>query len=433
MSPALWNGYPLLQYDTGGYLARWYEGYLVPSRSTTFGIYLHLGETSRFWINVALQSLAAAWVILLTLRALGLLETRLDTWRYGALMAVLSVGTALPWLVSLLLTDIFAGLSVLTLYLLVCRDDRLSRLERIGLFLLTAFAAASHSATLAVLLGLCLVGWMARPWLSDLIPVAGLLRGSLALVAGGLLLLATNYALSGKVAWTPGGYGVAFGRMLQDGIVKRYLDAHCPDPRFQLCPYRDKFPATADEFLWGKSMFDTLGRFTGLGVEMRTIVIESLAAYPQMQAQKADAATAQQLTMVATGEGTHNLVWHTYGIFDQRLPWQAAEMRAAKQQKGQLDFHLINRLHVPVALTSMLVVVLMLAHGIWRRQIDQITLLAAVVTLSLLGNAAACGVLSGPHDRYGARIVWIATFVVGAALLRLWSGRADPRAVSKAA
>src|SRR5947208_7533945 len=34
LAPALWNGYPLLQYDTGGYLARWYEGYLVPSRST---------------------------------------------------------------------------------------------------------------------------------------------------------------------------------------------------------------------------------------------------------------------------------------------------------------------------------------------------------------------------------------------------------------
>ena len=32
--PALWNGFPLLFFDTGGYLARWYEGYLVPSRST---------------------------------------------------------------------------------------------------------------------------------------------------------------------------------------------------------------------------------------------------------------------------------------------------------------------------------------------------------------------------------------------------------------
>ena len=32
--PAIWNRFPLLQYDTGGYLARWFEGYLVPSRST---------------------------------------------------------------------------------------------------------------------------------------------------------------------------------------------------------------------------------------------------------------------------------------------------------------------------------------------------------------------------------------------------------------
>ena len=24
MAPALWNGFPLLQWDTGGYLARWY-------------------------------------------------------------------------------------------------------------------------------------------------------------------------------------------------------------------------------------------------------------------------------------------------------------------------------------------------------------------------------------------------------------------------
>ena len=33
IGPALWNGFPLLQYDTGGYLARWFEGYLVPSRN----------------------------------------------------------------------------------------------------------------------------------------------------------------------------------------------------------------------------------------------------------------------------------------------------------------------------------------------------------------------------------------------------------------
>jgi len=59
LAPAFWNGYPLLQSDTGGYLARWYEGYLVPSRSTVFGLYLHTGEGSSFWPNLAIQALVA--------------------------------------------------------------------------------------------------------------------------------------------------------------------------------------------------------------------------------------------------------------------------------------------------------------------------------------------------------------------------------------
>ncbi len=74
ISPALWNGYPLLQYDTGGYLARWYEGYLVPSRSTAYGIYLHLGETSHFWINLGVQALAVMWIVQATLRVVGIVR-----------------------------------------------------------------------------------------------------------------------------------------------------------------------------------------------------------------------------------------------------------------------------------------------------------------------------------------------------------------------
>src|SRR5437588_5120461 len=74
IAPALWNGYPLLQWDTGGYLARWYEGYLVPSRSTVFGLYLHLGEASDFWINLGAQALATLWILQLTLRVLNLAQ-----------------------------------------------------------------------------------------------------------------------------------------------------------------------------------------------------------------------------------------------------------------------------------------------------------------------------------------------------------------------
>ena len=324
LAPALWNGYPLLQYDTGGYLARWYEGYLVPSRSTVFGIYLHLGEDSRFWINLGIQALATLWILQLTLRVFGIMRPL----RLMAVSTVLILSTALPWLASMLLTDIFAGLSVLSLFILVLHGDKTSAIENCLLFAFTAFAAATHSATLAVLLGLCCAGWMARLWLDDRIAVSGLLQGSLTIVTAAAMLLSANFALSGQFAWTPGGYGVAFGRMMQDGIVARYLKDHCPEQRLKLCPYRNELPPTADDFLWGHSMFDKLGRFAGLNDEMEFIVRRSLAEHPLWQAEAALVATAQQLAEVATGEGTQKWIPHTTGIIERYLPAQVPPMRA---------------------------------------------------------------------------------------------------------
>jgi hypothetical protein len=78
-----------------------------------------------------------------------------------AVSAALILTTALPWLASMLLTDIFAGLSVLSLFILVLHTDKTSAIEKYLLFAFTAFAAATHSATLAVLLGLCCTGWIA--------------------------------------------------------------------------------------------------------------------------------------------------------------------------------------------------------------------------------------------------------------------------------
>lgn len=414
IAPALWNGYPLLQWDTGGYLARWYEGYLVPSRSTVFGIYLHYGESFGFWINLAIQSLATLWLLHLTLRVLGLMQNV----RFVAISLLLMLSTALPWLASMLLTDIFAGLSILSLFLLIVGGDRTSALEKIALFVVTAFAAATHSATLGVLLGLCVAGWMARPFLGSRLWIGGLAQASLAIVAGGLMLVSANHALSGKWAWTPGGTGVAFGRMMQDGIVTRFLNDHCPRENFKLCPYRNELPATADEFLWGHSMFNALGRFDGMNDEMGTIVVRSLADYPAWQAGAALRAMGQQLLHVATGEGASVWIPHTYGIIDRYIPAQVAPMRAARQQNWGLDFRAINWLHVPVALASMLALAALLAHALAKRRLDDLTLLAATVTLALLGNAFICAAISGPHDRYGARMVWVATFVVLMALFR---------------
>lgn len=423
VAPAIWNGYPLLQYDTGGYLARWYEGYLVPSRSTVYGLYLHFGEYSYFWLNLAFQSVVTLWVLHLTLRVLGLARPL----RLARIALILILTTALPWLASMLITDIFAGLAVLTLFLLAAHGGRLSRTEKIALFAFTAFAAATHSATFGVLFGLCVAGWLLLPWLRPRLTMRGLTQGSVAVAVSAVLLIAANYALSGQLAWTPGGPGVTFGRMMQDGIVARYLNDHCDTIKLKLCPYRNQLPATADEFLWANdSIFNKLGRFEGMDDEMGFIAAKSLTAYPLWQIEAALMATATQLHMVGTGEGTNGWIPHTYGIIERYLPSQTATMRAAHQQHWDINFTPINWVHVPVALLSMLLLIALLGRALWRRRLDDVDLLAATVALALLGNAFLCGVISGPHDRYGARMAWIAVLVLLITVELFRSKRAHP-------
>jgi len=249
-------------------------------------------------------------------------------------------------------------------------------------------------------------------------PAGALLAGGGAIATGAAMLLAGNLALSGQLAWTPGGFGITFGRMLQDGIVKRYLDDHCPTARLTLCPYRNELPATADDFLWSNGAFNELGRFRGLGEEMRFIVLHSLQEYPLQQIEAALAASSRQLRLVATGHGTHDQIWHTYGIIERYIPGEVPAMHSARQQRGELDFDLINRVHVPIALGSMILALVLLARATISGRFDETGRLAATVTVAILANAFVCGALSGPHDRYGARIAWIATFTAAIAILR---------------
>lgn len=428
--PAIWNRFPLLQYDTGGYLVRWFEGYLVPSRSTVFGLFLNAFAYADFWPAVIVQAALTVWVLSLMLRAHGF-----DNIGFGGrpfvllgVTAALSGLTTLPWLTSILLTDIFASLAVLAVHLLVFADGTLRRFERIALIALIAFAVATHSATFAVVVAL-LAGAALAWWYVRIGSASGIARGMAAVALGAAMLLGANYAVAGKLAWTPGGLALSFGRMLQDGIVNRYLADHCPERRMKLCAHRHELPTDADVFFWsGKgSVFNNLGRFAGLGDEMSTIVTGSLRAYPVWQVELALAATAHQLTRIASGEGVVNTTWHTYWAIEKFAPAAAAGMHAARQQRGEIGFAAINRIHQPVAFAAMLLLLATVLLGMRREPFADLGILAGTATAALLANAFVCGVLSNPHDRYGARLVWIAPLVVTLLLCRLYARRGLPQ------
>jgi hypothetical protein len=182
-------------------------------------------------------------------------------------------------------------------------------------------------------------------------------------------------------------------------------------------------------WFWGSKLFDSLGRFAGLGKEMEKIAVESLIQYPVLQLKTAAIAMAKQLVAVHTGEGVVHWVWHTYFIVHDFTPQHEKNMWAARQQRGQISFTAINALQYPLALLSMALLPVFLLLARYNRIPPDIAELAAFVSVTLLANAFVCGVLSNPHDRYGARVVWLATVVVALAAVRAYQHNAAIRGI----
>lgn len=426
--PALWNGFALVFFDSGGYVLRVLELTLAPGRSIFYGLFLwatSLGWLS-FWGPVLAQSWATLWVLQLTLRCHGFDAgpPAVALWSLG-----LGLTTGICWYTSQLMPDALVPLVVLALWLLGFCSYKLGGGERAGLAGLALLGILAHMSSLALALGLVAVTLGAGWWLQRCgWSLAVRAWAPAAVVAASLVLMPLlHLALVGKAVYTPGGPVFLFGRLVQDSIAQRWLAEHCPVPGIRLCGLQDRLPATADDFLWsGTSPFQDLGGWSGAAdAELGALVQACVRAYPGMVAWTSLKASLAQMVKVATGDGLDEFQAAARGVFSTLLPRTATAFNAARQQHNQITqplFDTLNRVHQPMAYLSILG---LLAVIVWGARTDNhdLAAMALFVYLALLGNAFICGALSNPHDRYQSRLVWLASLVVGMALLRGWQGR----------
>jgi len=422
LAPALWNGFALVFFDTCGYVDRVLTMTMAPGRSFFYGLFLwtaSLGWFS-FWGPVLVHSLMTLWGIHLMLRCHKVPAGPVSTTFF---CLALGVSTGISWYTSQLMPDNLIPLVVLALWLLGFCWQALRWHERMGLAALTLLGLLSHMSGMALGIGLVLVILLAnvavkgRGWslsVYSLPPVA--------VVAASLLLMPIlHYSLLGKASFTPGGPVFIFGRLVQDGIAQRWLAEHCPAPGVRLCALQDRLPHTADEFLWSDiSPFQDLGAWSGSAdAELGYLVRESIKEYPWIFAWTSLRDAAQQMTKVATGDGLDEFQGPTRWFFTDLLPRTAKPFQKAHQQQGQVTrqlFDALNSVHVPVAYLSVLSLLVVAGVGVRARRYD-LAGLALFVLAALMGNAFICGALSNPHDRYQSRLVWLASLVVGMAVV----------------
>jgi hypothetical protein len=420
MAPALWNGFPLIFPDTGGYLDRPILGTLGMGRSALYGLFLYTGAPFSFWPNVVLQSALTVWLIVLTMRAHGLGGR---PWLTLGIVAMLTVCTSLPWFSAQLMPDILFPAVVLALYLLSFHNEGLVWWERFILAAVTMFAITSHMAAA----GMC-VAVIAALWLSARFKPLGLTKprkwfaaGSVA--AGIVLCPISNLAITGNFAFTPGASSFLFGRLIEDGIIARYLDEHCPDASLRLCDFKATLPEDAGGWLWDDDTpFRELGGWKGFGAEERVITRATLERYPLMHASTAVIATVTQVFTFQTEVDVEDNE-PTVNMFRVHFPHLFAQFMHARQQAERFDVAPLNYLHLPVAALSVAGLGLALLFHRRLKIAPEAAALCFVILLALAANAAICGIFSHPVDRYQSRVVLLAPLAM-ALLIAHWH-RAD--------
>lgn len=385
-------------------------------RSPTFSLLFYaVTAVGGFWLVAATSALVASATVELALARLFGLSAR----RRLLAFLILSLASTLPWFASYLMPDLYAGLLILAAATLAFAWGRLTRWERAGLVALHLLAASFHSSHLLLAAGLAVFAAALAP--PGMRRRAGMGLGLLAASAMALLV-AAGWLGFGRLTPAPQAPPFLLARSWEDGPARLYLEAACGrGEAFAICRHLATLPPTAQELLWNPTRSYwamSLADRAAVRDEEKAIVMRAVLARPLLQAEAALRNGAIQLARFGlddhvVGRGAAVTLEDYTFVYLPQAP-------AALWGLGGFSAFLYG----VTALGLLALLAWLLRQGderAWR--------LSAVALLGIISNALICGALSGPNDRYQARVIWLVPVLAAGFLLspaRPAPGRGGP-------
>lgn len=433
--PAIYNGYPLLWFDSCRYLLAPWHDYVAEMRSPFYGLAIApLVALATEWAIVAAQCAIVAAMIFLVLRTtLG----RMRAWSYLLLLGLLALLTGVSWHSSLIMADVFAGVLPLGIFLLAFVRDRLAWWERALVFAVACLASLVHYSHLllvaAIAISASIVLLLERRPSRQVAFSAACCLAVVAITIGAHMGL--QWRWQNKLQISPNGSLFLLARLVEDGPAKDYLSKECPAANFLLCKFVNDMPMPAARFLWwDNGPVKNLGGPQAISAEAGIIVSGALRQEPLRFVWMSLGHTLRQLVLFRMDEvrdfSTRSKGWWNCAADTKvYLPGEYTGLVQSRQSNAGLGMDTLFFLQVlTVVVTGVLLVVLVCTNPQLRAE-RRFRELAWLILVTLLANAAICGALSEPDARYQSRVIWLlplfffmaATFAVNARRARFLS------------
>ena len=194
--------------------------------------------------------------------------------------------------------DVFTGVLVLVLALLIFVPDRLSARERVWLVAFAAFMIAAHLSHVLLALLLLAVLPPFRPGCSTV------MRSITPLALAAIALMSVNLLAFDRASLAPFGNMFLLTRVIYDGPGMDALRHDCPASGWRLCAFIDRMPAIEDDFLWRHDgPVVQAGGAKLLSGEANAIIGAALRAEPSSELLAFGRKSMRQLADFATGDG----------------------------------------------------------------------------------------------------------------------------------
>lgn len=426
--PAFYNGYPLVYSDTGTYIRSGLEMYVPSDRPIVYGLFIRFFSLGySLWFTVMAQCIALSFVLHKLIK-----NTIPSISHIGTLsiIGMLTAFTSVAWYSSQIMPDIFTFCSVACIILLAAAKFRITPGNTL-LIVIALFSFSVHFTNILLSIVMLCVFVMLKFWKKGVFKTLNIKTLTFLIFGSILVGLLANYSVSKSISPSKGGHIFLMGRMIDNGILKSYLDDNCSANEYSLCQHKDSLPVDSRAFLWApKSPVQQQG-WEQTGPEYREILLGIFTSPKHLLKFMYTSATASvsQLFQNDIGSGLES-TWYAkpssppYAAVANFYPHEMNQYLQSRQNEnlwGQgLDFSKQNILNYFLLIVSMFIIVLGLGLKENRGLIGNNLKVAALLLLSgVVINAAVTASLANVYDRLQSRISWVIVLVALLILMQL--------------